>query len=97
MRWNTLKVLRQLSEQGLKEEKDNIMALTAVRAPLMKATKGTTIGMSLERHALEGSGNLFYYLFEDYSAAVQILISAKAALKFLVSLFTSKSPWFPFG
>ena len=84
IRWNTLKVLRQLSHCGLKEDEYKIMEMTAVRRPLMKVRHGET-AMPESDHPIEGSSNLFYYLFEDYSAAVSILNSSKKALEQLVS------------
>ena len=84
IRWNTLKVLRQLSQCGLKEDQYKIMELTSVRAPLMKGKHGET-SIPDDDQPIEGSSNLFYYLFEDYSAAVRILNSSKKALEHLVS------------
>ena len=83
-RWNTLKVLRQLSVCGLAEDKFKIMEMTSIRYPLMQGKHGET-AIAEEHHAIEGSSNLFYYLFEDYSAAVRILNSSKKALEHLVS------------
>ena len=85
IRWNTLKVLRQLSSCGLKEDKDNLQEMTSIRAPLMQTYQGKTI-IPENHHPVEGSSNLFYYLFEDYSAAVRILNSSKKAVERLVSI-----------
>ncbi len=95
IRWNTLKVLRQLSKCGLSEDRHKIMQLTAVRAPLMQFGYGQT-AVSEEDQPIEGSSNLFYYLFEDYSAAVGILITSKLALQTLVSSSSGEhAPFIP--
>ncbi len=82
MRTNTLRVLRQLSTIGLKRDEHKIMQLTSIRTPLMKVNHQTTIAS--EEHAREGSSNLFFYLFEDYSAAIGILHQSKSLLDKLV-------------
>ena len=74
MRSSTLKVLRQLSKCGLEEDRHKFMQLASIRQP--------------GRHGssqLDGASNLFYYLFEDYSAAFGILNMSKTALDEIVS------------
>jgi len=83
MRANTLKVLRQLSKCGLQEDEHKILQLTSIRAPLMGTQHGQTHIEPLS-HGTEGSSNLFFYLFEDYSAAVAILGNSKKVLEELV-------------
>ncbi len=83
IRSNTLKVLRQLSKCGLDEDKNTFMQFTSVRRPLMQHTQSSMI-VPLEDHAVEGSSNLFYYLFEDYPGAVSILNTSKRVLDDLV-------------
>lgn len=90
MRANTLKVLRQLSKCGLQEDRNKIMHLTAVRHPLMVQRPGQTVIPQI-RHAIEGSSNLFYYLFEDYSGAVAILNKSKMVLGDLVRELSTQS------
>ena len=74
MRSNTLKVLRQLSKCGQQEYKTKIIEMISVRQPL------------IDKHPIEGSSNLFYYLFEDYAAAVEVLNASKLRLDHLVGL-----------
>ena len=84
IRANTLKVLRQLSLCGLQEDKRKIMQLTAVRHPLLVQRSGTT-ALSPMFHGLEVSSHLFYYLFEDFSAANAVLNTFKLRLDDIAS------------
>lgn len=85
-RVNTIKVLRQLSKVGLKEAASDYMQLTSVRMPLMASVnKHGRTAVPEDRAAIEGSSSLFYYLFEDYSAAFPILHGSKMRLNDLVS------------
>ncbi len=83
MRSNTVKALRQLSKFGLKADQHKFMQLTSVRQPDEVPGQHP---MS-EARTLECSSNLFYYLFEDYSASFDILNNSKAALGDIVSGF----------
>jgi hypothetical protein len=95
MRSNVVSVLMQLSNRGYEEYKTNILSLKSVRQPLSKdmmTTNGLRRMPSLldpedrERYiSYDGSSNLFYYLFEDYTAAVPILKISRKALHDLVS------------
>lgn len=85
-----MKVLRQLSKIGLEKDKSNYMQLTSVRKPLMaNVNQHGRTAVPEERAALEGSSNLFYYLFEDYTAAYSILQDSKTRLEELVSVTRS--------
>lgn len=83
MRSNTLKVFRQLSKWGLKEDQHNFSQLTSVRQPGRRSPRPGND----KSQSVEGSSNLFYYLFEDYSAAFDILNTSKAALDDIVRSF----------
>jgi hypothetical protein len=91
MRTNTRKVLLQLSVCGIKEYQEDILELTAVRAPLMEKrgtlalNRASTLNSDNAHMYLEGSSNLFYYLFEDYGAAISILNESREMLEILVS------------
>lgn len=77
MRSNTLKVLKQLSKNASQKEKIAFTQLSNVRFSLRDdADNPAALGV-------EGSSNLFYYLFEDYSAAVDIVNSSKKTLESL--------------
>ncbi|KAI1826464.1 hypothetical protein F4861DRAFT_545994 [Xylaria intraflava] len=85
MRANTLEVLLQLSQKGFDLYKKKPLSLNSVRPPLGKwhtrgksnriqpetgvppAGRDSSVGL-----ADEGTSNLFYYLFEDYVAAVPL-------------------------
>lgn len=86
MRSNTLKVFRQLSKWGLEEDQHKFTQLTSVRQPGRGGAAGGAGGVGGAAHGLEGSSNLFYYLFEDYSAAFDILNSSKTALEDIVGV-----------
>ncbi|RYP59990.1 hypothetical protein DL770_010097 [Monosporascus sp. CRB-9-2] len=71
MRSNMLNVLKQLSQQGYDEYKTNPLTQSSVRKALqarMLRTKCRPEQLSQEIGE-EGASNLFYYLFEDYTAA----------------------------
>ncbi|CAK7222676.1 hypothetical protein SBRCBS47491_004940 [Sporothrix bragantina] len=75
MRSNTFKVFCQLSACGLGDEYHEFAQLTSVRQFGKSRPQGSS-----DVEGVEGSSNLFYYLFEDYSAAIDILIGSKLAL-----------------
>lgn len=99
MRENTVSVLMQLSDLGDAKYEHNILALKQVRQPLRRDSPGNSRGLrqasstphSESYASLEGSSNLFYYLFEDYFAAVPVLKGSRKMLYDLVS--TSKQAW----
>nr|XP_036583354.1 ADP-ribosylation factor [Colletotrichum truncatum]KAF6792397.1 ADP-ribosylation factor [Colletotrichum truncatum] len=70
MRSNTVAVLCQLSNHGDKDYRDRVITLKSVRQTMPKD------GPDCEK-AREGSSNLFFYLFEDYSGAAPILKAAR--------------------
>lgn len=92
MRENTVSVLMQLSDLGHTKYRHNILALKEVRQPLRRDQPGNGHGLrrvpsavGSDTHvSLEGSSNLFYYLFEDYFAAVPILRGSRRMLHNLV-------------
>ena len=76
MRSNTMSVLRQLSLASEKDFKrqQNILELKTIRSA-HGSTQGREIGKESEGFKLAGA--LFYYLFEDYTAAVPILFKSR--------------------
>ncbi|RYP46700.1 hypothetical protein DL768_007133 [Monosporascus sp. mg162] len=77
MRSNMLNVLKQLSQQGYDEYKTNPLTQSSVRKALQAKMQRTRVRPELPRDrpeppkelVEEGASNLFYYLFEDYTAA----------------------------
>ncbi|CAK7209678.1 hypothetical protein SCUCBS95973_000521 [Sporothrix curviconia] len=88
MRSNTFKVFCQLSTCGLGDEYHEFSQLTSVRQP----GRGHTHG-GADAEGVEGSSNLFYYLFEDYSAAIDILIGSKKALDDISEKILRTAEW----
>lgn len=93
MRSNTIDLLSQLSEVGLVEYKTKIMASKAVRMDLKQ--REPHVGRHRAPTAMpdapievEGSSNLFYYLFEDYASGVSILNQSREILADLTSQVT---------
>ncbi|TQN71652.1 hypothetical protein CSHISOI_03871 [Colletotrichum shisoi] len=76
MRSNTLSVLCQLSKHGIADFTDRLVSFKRVRQAL-------SITEPRSKAACEGSSNLFYYLFEDYSAAMPVLKTSKLQLEHL--------------
>ncbi len=66
------------------------MQFTSVRRPLLQHTQSGTL-VTQEDRAVEGSSNLFYYLFEDYSGAVSILNTSKQVLDELVRMSSPRA------
>ncbi|KJR85274.1 uncharacterized protein SPSK_08677 [Sporothrix schenckii 1099-18] len=89
MRSNTLKVFRQLSKWGLKEDQHKFSQLTSVRQPGRRGPRPD----SAAAQGVEGASNLFYYLFEDYTAAFDVLNSSKAALDDISSIVLRTADW----
>lgn len=94
MRSNAVGILYQLSQLGIEEFKDNVIGLKSVR-DTMKPEHGQTGGAvrrttsdfepgSGSDPQVEGSSNLFYYLFEDYGGAATILEVSKKIVSDLV-------------
>ncbi|RYP61594.1 hypothetical protein DL771_010075 [Monosporascus sp. 5C6A] len=71
MRSNMLNVLKQLSQQGYDEYKTNPLTQSSVRkaleAKMLRANRRPE--QPTPELGEEGASNLFYYLFEDYTAA----------------------------
>ncbi|OHW98729.1 ADP-ribosylation factor [Colletotrichum incanum] len=74
MRSNTLSVLCQLSKHGIADFSDRLVSFKRVRQAM------TATGPKSDT-AHEGSSNLFYYLFEDYSSAMPVLETSKLQLE----------------
>lgn len=89
MRKNTRALLSQLSTIGIMEYRFAISSQKGVRSDLKpRAERGavpaarTTVKES--EADVDGSANLFYYLFEDYSAGISILKESSMTLSRLV-------------
>ncbi|GJC99792.1 mutS domain V [Colletotrichum higginsianum] len=80
MRSNTLSVLCQLSKHGIADFTDRLVSFKRVRQALSVTEPRAKV-------ACEGSSNLFYYLFEDYSAAMPVLKTSKLQLEHLHGYF----------
>ncbi|KAK2001744.1 ADP-ribosylation factor [Colletotrichum falcatum] len=74
MRSNTMSVLSQLSKHGITDFSDRLVSFKRVRQAM------TGPGLQSDT-AYEGSSNLFYYLFEDYSSAMPVLKASKLRLE----------------
>lgn len=86
MRKNTYDLLSQLSEPGMKKYQYRTMSQKGVRSDLKKqhrysgsfpAARTTVAESSI---IVDASANLFFYLFEDYSAATKILSQSNVML-----------------
>lgn len=92
MRKNTRDLLCQLSKPGMRHYINRVSAQKGVRSDLLKtihrgplpAARTTALESSL---TVDASANLFYYLFEDYTAATSILSLSDDVLARLVSIF----------
>lgn len=93
MRSNAVGILCQLSERGIDEFKDNVIGLKSVRDTMkpdhgpggsMRRTGSDVETTSRSDSQVEGSSNLFYYLFEDYGGAAAILETSKKIVSNLV-------------
>lgn len=91
MRKNTRALLSQLSTIGIEEFQLRISSQKGVRSDLKpRAERGavptarTTVKES--EADVDGSANLFYYLFEDYSAGISILKDSSKTLSRLVRM-----------
>lgn len=77
-RSNTTSVLCQLSKHGAEDFERRLLSLKPVRQAMPPSDLDSNT-------ACEGSSNLFYYLFEDYSSALPVLRTSKRELGRLVS------------
>ncbi|KAF7370024.1 putative adp-ribosylation factor protein [Mycena sanguinolenta] len=87
MRKNTRDLLHQLSEPGMDEYKRKVSAQKGVRSDLLQANQDqlgplpSSITTYPESSLLiDASANLFYYLFEDYTATTSILSESSRIL-----------------
>lgn len=91
MRKNTRDLLHQLSKPGMAKYVNRVSAQKGVRSDLLKTghrgplptVRTTAFESSL---TVDASANLFYYLFEDYTAATSILSLSDDVLARLVGL-----------
>lgn len=79
MRSNTRRVFSQLSICGLKDYQYKFSQLASVRQPERQHAPGDA-----GAEGITASSNIFYYLFEDHAAAVDVLIDSKSALDTIV-------------
>lgn len=89
MRKNTRALLSQLSTIGITEYLRKISAQKGVRSDLKPRTERGSVPAARttvrESEAdVDGSANLFFYLFEDYSAGISILKDSSMTLNRLV-------------
>lgn len=90
MRKNTLDLLSQLSTYGIDKYKFRVSSQKGVRSDLGPKMTGhnaasrtrTTVVESSQ--PVDASANLFYYLFEDYTAPTSFLASSSFTLSELV-------------
>ncbi|POS79538.1 ADP-ribosylation factor [Diaporthe helianthi] len=85
MRKNTRALLSQLSTIGINEYLRKISSQKGVRSDLQPRTERGTVPQARttvkESEAdVDGSANLFFYLFEDYSAGISILKDSSMTL-----------------
>lgn len=90
MRKNTRDLLHQLSKPGMKKYINRVSAQKGVRSDLLKTIHRGPLPIArtaaLESSlTVDASANLFYYLFEDYTAATSILSLSDDVLARLVS------------
>lgn len=82
MRTNTIAVLEQLSTIGISKHNGNLLLLKAIR----ESEKADSSMRSLttvpnDKIADVAASNLFYYLFEDYSAVMAVLHNSRRMLE----------------
>lgn len=93
MRTNVSAVLEQLSEIGINKYSDKFFFLKAIREPLKasgESSQRSSTNIPTHKITETAASNLFYYLFEDYSAVIQVLQSSKSKLQDLVRDFESQ-------
>lgn len=96
MRKNTEDLLHQLSIHGIEAYKTRVSASKGVRSDLLSTTRRGPLPIArtvVQESSLtvDASANLFYYLFEDYSAATSILSRSNSILVKLVSFVLHES------
>lgn len=89
MRKNTHDLLSQLSKIGIDQYKFRVASQKGVRSDLTKTTvrhpaSRTRTTVMESSQAVEASANLFYYLFEDYTAPTSFLSNSSVTLGKLV-------------
>lgn len=101
MRSNTFKALVQLSKCGFGKYDNDILSQKTIRLPPRAKPdsrhprrKPTMASQDGSNFAQEGSSNLLYYLFEEYTAALHILDQSNRVLANLVRRRLSSQPDF---
>lgn len=91
MRKNTRDLLSQLSKIGIDQYRFRVASQKGVRSDLARTTsrhpasRARTTAMESSQ-AVEASANLFYYLFEDYTAPTSFLSSSSITLSKMVRI-----------
>ncbi|KUI66233.1 hypothetical protein VM1G_02043 [Cytospora mali] len=98
MRKNTHDLLSQLSKIGIRKYEYRVASQKGVRSDLAKTTSRhpasrtrTTVMESSE--AVDASANLFYYLFEDYTAPTSFLSNSSVTLSKLTDEVLHITDW----
>lgn len=91
MRKNTRDLLFQLSIPGMEHYRHRVASQKGVRTDLLKLSHHGPLPRARRDNTdsaefFDASSNLFFYLFEDYTAATSILATSKDVLAKLVSL-----------
>ncbi|OIW34513.1 hypothetical protein CONLIGDRAFT_675485 [Coniochaeta ligniaria NRRL 30616] len=82
MRRNTIAVLEQLSDIGIKKYNGDIFLLKAIREAEKQDSSKRSITMVPPDKVIEtAASNLFYYLFEDYQAVMPVLKNSGDMIK----------------
>jgi hypothetical protein len=82
MRVNTIAVLEQLSQKGMEKYKERFFLLKGIREPTRTdRLRRTTTTVLPEKQTETAATNLFYYLFEDYSAVMPVLDNSDRVVK----------------
>jgi len=83
MRTNTIAVLEQLSSRGIAKYSERFFLLKGVREEPAKPDRlrRTTTTVLPEKVTETAATNLFYYLFEDYSAVMPVLDNSRRMVK----------------
>ncbi|KAK6843172.1 hypothetical protein PG995_002173 [Apiospora arundinis] len=92
MRLNTSTVLIQISKHGFNRFDDQPLSQAGVRQYLQDMSHPREQGEASEEHvdlAAEGTSNLFYYLFEDYVAAMPLSISGRKLMDITPKILNS--------
>jgi hypothetical protein len=82
MRTNTIAVLEQLSNIGIAKHDGNLFLLKAIReSEKADSSERSPTAVPDDKIADVAASNLFYYLFEDYSAVMPVLYNSRRMLE----------------